>query len=271
MLKAVGSKSKEWADIEKEALRLPIKSRMRIIVMFMESIRLEIEKNDIQTNDNNNSNDNHAEILVKENKQYIEAELCRFVKMLIPNIHQKIDEIIELDDMKKKNATKHKNTVVSQVQHGADIIDGDTGKCIELKTSIITRAAPKCNFNWNITSGTFDDYQERTDFLNNVKGKMANGGHAKFIIKSGVGVTIKEYEYSSDFLVEYFRRVPITVKTTKINFGCLQCKSCSSFHRLDTLSAMEKIFKFKKNKLDDLEWDTLFNKKVPSDCKKSQE
>jgi hypothetical protein len=216
---------------------------------LMREIRKEIES------------DKNAEGVIAYYKDSIGAELCRFAKMMIPNIHQKIDEIIELDDM--KNLDTACTTSVSAKQHGADLVNIETDSSFEIKATTITKKSPKCNISWNIPSGTNDD-PERTTLLESIKEKTKNG-YAKYLIKDGVGRLIKSYQFSSEFLVEYFAHVAITPKTTKVNFGCKQCSKCCSFHRLDRMIENEKLFYSQEKSLTKPQWITLF-KKQSSEC-----
>lgn len=203
-------------------------------------------------------NDKDNTKIIEELSPMIQYELCKMTKMIIPNIHQKIGEIIELENIKKVNP----DSIISNKQHGVDIIVNKDSH-VEIKESIIKASSGyKCNFNWNVPTGTTHD--NRTNLINSVNEKTKNG-HARFIIKDHIGKEVKRYEYSNEFLVEYMKRVDINTKTKNINFGCKQCQKCYSFHRLDTLKKFEQEL-IKKHDKTDQDWNGLLSTNVSTSC-----
>ena len=178
--------------------------------------------------------------------------------MFVPTIHQKIDEIIKVGKMKEENPMD--KTVVSAHQHGADLIKGNDH--IELKTSVISaKSHYKCNFSFNIPAGNSIN-ERRQKLLQNVLEKTKGGGTI-FEIKDQRAKVIKEYRFSSEFLLEYFKHITLTAKTEKYNFGCRQCTKCKSFHRLDEIVNMQTLHKNDPNSFDA----KLLEKKFPTQCK----
>lgn len=231
-----------------------IAKRFRLISQELKELREELEK------------DKDGRELIDKNMDEIQFEFCKFAKMIIPNIHQKIGEIIE-----KSNHLENENLIVSKVQHGADLIDKKTGALIEIKESIIfAKTKNKCNFMWNIPRGSLEN---RNILIESIKGKTGNGGYAKLIIKNHLAVIIKEYIFNGNFLIEYFTTIPLNPKTSKINMGCQQCSFCKSFHKLDLLLECQKQFQnlINKNNPDNNDpfgLNQFFKTKISSSCKK---
>lgn len=194
--------------------------------------------------------------LISEINPIVAVELCRFVKLFIPNIGQKIDEIIKAEELnvKRQQGTKRISQeyteapttfFVSPKQHGADLVElnnsnGKKQSHLEIKASTVTEKKWKCDFMWNVPSGSSVD-EQREKLIKSVTEKTRNG-RAIYRILDGRTNVIKEYEFESEFLVEYFKHINITDKTTKYNMGCERCKKCGSFHRLDKIEKFQKTF-----------------------------
>ena len=156
------------------------------------------------------------------------AELCRLVKLLIPNVHQKLDEFIYAQE---------NNLKVNEVQHGADLIAKDDGLW-ELKVSTVKKTTKsRCNFNWPIVKNANADVR-RKKLLANIKEKTQGGG-AILIAKDSLQKELAEYKLTHDFLMEYFKQLELTDCATH-NMGCEQCSVCKGFHRLEKLKHKHK-------------------------------
>jgi len=161
----------------------------------------------------------------EEARAILAAPLCRFVKLLVPDAHQKIDEIVF--------AAEHPELAVSSHQHGADLSNAK-GENFELKVSICKGKAQHCNFNWPIPTGA-NESERRKKLLASVKSKVTGaGGKAVFLVKNGIGDEISRFELSAGFLLAYFGRVKIG-SCDKHNFGCARCKVCKKFHRMEKI------------------------------------
>jgi hypothetical protein len=192
---------------------------------------------------------------IQEHGHLILVELCGTAKTFEPNIHIHIDEILQTDRMKKEGI----KVTVSSKTTGADLLL-ENGKGIETKTSRIKKATnSKCNFSWNIPPGGNKD---RRILVENVK-KKTQGGGARFRIENIVGKMIKEYTFTSAFLLAFFAEVPLTEKADSFNFGCRQCQRCESFHRLDKLVHLQTYFE----KNGAILW-TVWNEKEAKNCVK---
>ena len=229
--------------------KMQLDAKIKKLNDLMKEIRIEIQ-----------SDTKNSETLIKGVREDIQYELCRFAKMMVPNIHQKIDEIIEVDDRrtKSKKSSKdkncndddddnnnnksnshEKNIRVSDKSNGADLVNDETDEHSEIKVSILTKEK-RCNIMWNIPAG--DTTNERRNKLIKSAETKTKNGKAYFIIKSKSAVELKRYEFGSLFLQEYFRYYDFNEKSSSINFGCTQCKSCKSFHRLDHFKEEETKF-----------------------------
>lgn len=103
--------------------------------------------------------------------------------------------------------------------------------------------------------------ERRANLVKSIEEKTKGGG-AVYQIRDGLHRLMAEYKLSHGFLMEYFRRVKITVKSRVHNMGCEQCPKCKSFHRLDKLKEASDMFDESPN---DVEWNPLF-KKINSEC-----
>jgi len=168
----------------------------------------------------------------------VAAPLCKLTKMIIPNVHQKIDEVAYADDHM---------LIVCEDQHGADLHDSE-GNSFELKVSVCTSRA---NFNWNIPAGTTS--KNRRSLLKSVETKTEGGG-AIFVVKSKSSKLLAEYKFSSAFLLAYFARVPLG-SSKNHNMGCKQCTNCRKFHRLDKLQQNNDLFEENPGGVD---WNSVF-------------
>lgn len=252
--------SKILFEKEKEEMQLDVK--IKKLNDLMKEIRIEIQ-----------SDTKNSETLIKGVREDIQYELCRFAKMMVPNIHQKIDEIIEVDDRRTKakkslsdknnnnnNNSRETNIRVSDKSNGADLVNDETDEHSEIKVSILTKEK-RCNIMWNIPSG--DTLSERRNKLIKSAETKTKNGKAYFIIKSKSAVELKRYEFGSLFLQEYFKYYDFNDKSSSINFGCTQCKSCGSFHRLDHFKEEEA--KFERDKLAYVAKAHLYDV-ISSDC-----
>jgi hypothetical protein len=198
---------------------------------------------------------------IENHKEVLQYELCCIAKMFVPAIHQKIDEIIEVG--KRKEIAPNSKVVVSEHQHGADLVEGNTHT--ELKVSIIkAKTKNKCNFSFNIPAGK-DVTERRQRFLEGVYEKTKNDG-AIFTIKDQRAKIVESFHFSSGFLLEYFKQIEITEKTTKYNFGCIQCTKCNKFHRLEKLKQCEVQFNLNPESFKTNDWTVLTKSKVASTC-----
>ena len=248
----------EVGDVEVRDVERELYEKFTTLGLLLKEIREQIE-----TNKDYDEKKDESSVVPERYRLLVAPEICRFAKLLIPDIRQKLDEIIEVDNQIKKDKTC--SLYVSKSQHGADVIDVKMNRCIEIKTSRITKFNPICNIMWPVPSVTYKDPSRRV-FLDGIREKTKNG-FAKYIIQNAKNITIVEYEFKSDFLCELFRRVKITQHTKNINHGCKQCNSCKSFHKLDKMSSMEKLFFLQNNSLSDDSWDVLLNQKINSDCR----
>jgi hypothetical protein len=176
--------------------------------------------------------------------------LCKIVRLLIPSVHQKIDEIVY--------AEEHK-LVVQEKQHGADL-KGSDGKSIELKTSKCTVRSPNCNFNWPLAACK-NEVERKEKVLKSIKEKTGNGGEAVLIVKDGLDREIAKFRLSGVFLHEYFSRLTLG-KSPNYNMGCKRCGTCLKFHRLEKLQAASTLYGQDPNSVD---WGALL-KPCPADC-----
>jgi hypothetical protein len=154
---------------------------------------------------------------IPEARELLAVPLCKTVKLLVPNVHQKIDEII-IGHEKQLHVHAH--------QHGADATDTRLQVPVEIKVSVMNTG--RCNFNWCVPS-------TREKLLASVREKVGDNGYAIFRVVSTVGVTIAEYTLQGAFLLEYFTRLPLKANTRNHNFGAQQCTKCLKFHRLELM------------------------------------
>jgi hypothetical protein len=161
--------------------------------------------------------------------------LCRLVKMLIPDVHQKCDELVYAHDHAP-------HLGVEPGQNGADLRDARTGACFEHKKSVVRARAVRCNFNWPVSSPCLDKVERRARVLDSIAEKTANGGGAVLRIVDAMDRELFVYRLDGAFLLEYFRRVPLG-KCTVHNMGGARCTTCKRFPRLDKLQAANDTFK----------------------------
>jgi hypothetical protein len=179
------------------------------------------------------------------------APLARLTKMIIPNVHQKIDEIVYADEQCGKLR-------VSREQHGHDLSD-EQGGHFELKVSVCSKRGGRCNFNWPVPKADGTIAGRRAKLVESVKEKT-RGGHAVLQVKDGLQRKIAEYKLTEPFLVAYFERLPLG-KADKHNMACEQCHTCGGFHRMDKLQAASDAMAARKA----VEWRSFFNT-MPSQC-----
>jgi hypothetical protein len=173
------------------------------------------------------------------------APLAQLTKMIIPDVHQKIDEIIY--------AAEH-GLAVNPHQHGHDLADA-AGRHIELKVSVAKGRWPKCNFNWPVPKGATPT-ERRTKLLASVEEKT-RGGHAVLEVRSGAHALLATYTLSSAFLAAYFARVPLGA-ADKHNMACEQCKTHGTFHRIAKMQAASERMAAAANDPGVVAWTALF-------------
>jgi len=181
----------------------------------------------------------HSEALIQELRAHPDqpldvalvqrlAPVAMLLKIVIPDIHQKIGEVIF--------AAEHPELSVCKHQHGADLKD-DKGGRFEHKVSVVTNVRPRCNFNWPVPKGATPD-ERRKKLLDSVREKTAGGG-AILEVKNGLGVAQATYRFSNEFLLDYFSRIEIGT-SGNYNMGCVRCSDCSAFHRLQVLVDLQR-------------------------------
>lgn len=190
---------------------------------------------------------------------------CLLTKILAPDVRQKLDEYLY--------AAQNTNYRVNTCQHGADLIDKETGSSTELKVStcIINQPArpdkngkfvkpiAKASVIWPMPKYDPKGDQEarRKKVLANMLVKTHSGG-AVIRVVNGMQALIKEYHLSHAFLMGYFERAELGTSTS-YNMGCPMCKHCKSFHRLDRLQDYSDRMG-KEGKLSDDEWKKVFGR-----------
>lgn len=196
--------------------------------------------------------------------QILQAPLCLLTKLIVPNVHQKVNEIIYISQQMKTEDT----LLLNQQQHGADItlLSKKTGcsASIEHKRSICKSKTGRCNFNWPLPSRNLPTDERRKKLLQSIRNKTGGKeGHAILEVVNGLGKPLASYKLSGDFLLGYFSRIALG-KCDNHNLGCSRCKKCEDFHRL-------KKFQWLSNKLEvagrltDDEW-RLATGKTDSSC-----
>jgi hypothetical protein len=192
--------------------------------------------------------------LSPEVRAALTVPLCRLTKMIIPNVHQKIDEHVYAAD--------HPEYVVNAHQHGADLVAvGDATHKRELKVSVATVANKHtCNFNWNVPALGKPLAVRRAELLASVREKTAGGG-ATFVIRDGLGRELASYTLSDVFLQGYFARIPLGDKTRNHNLRAARCPSCHAFHRLAKLQKFSDLYR----ELTAAEWASVMGQTL-TDC-----
>lgn len=182
----------------------------------------------------------------------LSPHLCRLTKILVPDAHQKMDEIIFAHDH---------NLILNTHQHGADMFD-EKGNSVEHKGSVCTKANKyTAHFNWPVPAGkTLED--RRKNLLKSIKEKCS-GGYAILQVKNGIGTLLHEYSLSFYFLYNYFERITIG-KSNKHMMASEQCRSCKKFHRLEKYQECSN--KLKKNPNATIDWDKIMET-TKSQCK----
>lgn len=182
------------------------------------------------------------------------APLARLAKLIIADIHQKVDEI--------DYASTHGLTV-NPASTGYDLADAK-GNHFELKVSICKSPIKRCNFNWPVPNGASDTLR-RAALLTSVAEKV-RGGKAIFLIRNGIGHTLKQYELSERFLLGYFARIKIG-KCDNHNMGCEWCHQCNTFHRLDAFQTASDAIADDPNAI--VVWEKLKRVSCPLNGRKS--
>lgn len=182
----------------------------------------------------------------------LQVSLCRLVKLLVPNVQRKIDEIIIASEM---------NMTVSKSEHGADMTDDDDNR-FELKVSLCTKGKMpstyfKSNFNWPLPTGS--DARER--LLKQVEEKTGGKkGGVIFVAKTKTGIELNKYLFSGRFMLKYFQHLPLTDSGIH-NFGSARCVKCEKYHRLERMLMWDK----EDREIENEECDIY--KSVASQCK----
>jgi len=184
----------------------------------------------------------------------LQVPLCRLTKMLVPNAHTKMDEIVYAADH---------NLELNSATHGHDLRDKQ-GNHIERKVSVCTTRANYCNFNWNIPQAPTLE-ERRKKLLESIKEKT-QGGFASLEVTDGDGRRLAEFTLCEGFLLEYFARITIE-KSNNHNMGCSRCKTCHKFHRLEKLQAASNGYPI--DFMSEDEW-VVFMKHTPSQCEKKK-
>jgi len=164
----------------------------------------------------------------------------RFIKAVVPNFHQKLDEVIFAFD---------NEMTVNPHQHGADLYDKD-GSSVELKVSKSTTRAPTVHFNWPMPAGKTVE-ERRSNLISSIVEKTEKNGYAIFIVQNGIGVEIVRYTLCQAFLVAYFTRASLG----KSNNYCIssdRCRTCKGFHRIEKYQAASDLYAAGKEA--DIDW-----------------
>lgn len=193
----------------------------------------------------------NAADLDPEIKAILAAPLCRLTKMIIPNVHTKIDEIIYAADNELE---------VNNAPHGHDLVDKD-GKHIERKVSVFNPKTKRCNFNWNIPEAQSVEYRQILLHKSIVE-KVKDGGYASLEVTDELGRTMVEFKLGANFLSQYFVNLPIG-RSRVHNMGCERCDKCNKFHRLEHMQELSNYAD--KNPKAILLWKDL-HKRIAAQC-----
>jgi hypothetical protein len=186
--------------------------------------------------------------------------LCKLTRLLVPNVNQKIDEIVY--------AAEH-GLEVNQGSKGVDMKDAQ-GRRIELKVSCVREKAGLCNVNWPLPPATLGEAERRLQLIASTKEKVGDGGYAQIVIKNKTGKDIASIRLDGAFLIEYFSRLPLPTSNNH-NMGCTRCKVCKLFHRLEKLQMCSTAFAKAAFKAEEFDWVSLFADKVKSQCERRTE
>lgn len=167
--------------------------------------------------------------------------LCRLTKIVAPDVRQKLDEHLY--------AAENAQYEVNPNQHGADLIEKETGSRTELKVAtcilnpsarrnkngVYVKPTVKASVMWPMPKydSQGDQVERRRKVLASIKAKTDHGG-AVIRVVNGMQVLLKEYHLSHLFLMGYFERANLGTSTA-YNMGGPLCIHCDSFHRLDRL------------------------------------
>lgn len=155
-------------------------------------------------------------------------ELLKLSRILVPTL-SKFDEILLA-------ATPGSSRIATSSSHGVDMIDVETKQCIELKTSIAGPKAKdyKCNLVFAVPPGKTLEERRQAMKIDQEK-KMANNGYTECQIKDKLGNMLNVYQFKPWFLINLFMVMLCDVKTDKINLGCVRCRKCCKYHRLEVM------------------------------------
>jgi hypothetical protein len=191
---------------------------------------------------------------------------CLLTKILAPDVRQKLDEYLF--------AAQNSSYRVNTNQHGADLIDKDTGSSTELKVSTcivnpparhnkhgkFVKPVPKASVMWPMPKydSKGDQKARRKKVLESMRAKTDSGG-AIIRVVNGMQALLKEYHLSHAFLMGYFKRADLGTSTA-YNMGCPLCKHCNSFHRLDRFQKYSDRMDKEKGELTEEEWKEVFTR-----------
>lgn len=198
----------------------------------------------------------------------LQSTLCRLTLQLVPNAHQKLDEIVYVAD--------HPEYTVSEETTGADLTTDD-GRRFELKVSVrrAKKHAHACNFNWPLASSSKAAMQSmearRELVVQNIRNKVRGGGAIMVVVDRRRNPVV-QFELSEHFLDGYFQRIHLTSSNRVHNMGAPRCKDCGLYHRLDKLhrySALleERRISDESADLTDDEWKQVMAPE-PTRCRK---
>jgi hypothetical protein len=169
---------------------------------------------------------NETESVSKDVVQLLAAPIGRLTKVLIPNSHQKLDEVIFASE---------NNLTVNSHQHGADLFTAE-GHPMELKISVATKSnGYTAQFNWPVPGKGSSAAERRKRLLASIANKT-KGGFATLIIKNGLSRELGHYTLCYQFLHEYFTRITIG-KSDKHLMVAKQCRKCKKYHRFEKYQA----------------------------------
>jgi hypothetical protein len=200
-------------------------------------------------------------VLFAKLSQLLLPQLSDMITTFHADINKKVAEITFIKNHPEMGLT------ISDCQHGADATDTKGGHW-ELKTSTITTAKPKVNFNWHIpeTKPNETEAAYTVRLLASIDEKCKDGG-ARFDVQQQ-GTSIRLFNLCYPFLRAYFERLPNKLtRCRNMNFGCKRCNDCGGFHRLEMLERFGFIMLANKQ-LTDTQWVEVFGK-TPQRCNKS--
>lgn len=184
----------------------------------------------------------------------LRVPICLFAKLVVPDIHQKVNEIVYAD---------RNDLTVNKKQHGADLFQTnvETGQRshVEHKKSRCPRRGRRCNFNWRLPPARLPKEERRKKLLKSISEKTGGPeGHAVLEIVDGMDRLLHSYKLAGSFLLGYFSRIELG-KSDNHNMGCARCSRCRKFHRMEKLQLYNNSF-IKNGYLTEQEWNQLLTK-----------